>query len=428
MRMHRSRPKPLRQPQALIDATIGFGLRTGGDDAAAIQNAVDQASTQGGAAVYLGSGPLTFKSGISWQTPGIQLIGNGPGSTVATIAYSPTTDVIAIGASGGNAGFSSVQKMEFVMGPGFTQSNGALIHVTNSHDVTFSEIASWDSDAGHCFRAHYYINGGPNQYITWLRDLEINPLNPTAGDAAIVIGGSGLGGSDGGGIPQDMWIENVEIGGGNVADCGMVLYNSAGTQIIGCDIISSVMSVATFPGVGQQVVNTFCDALLCGGSRDRGCLLGSGGGIVASFHCVNSWFSSTGINWGSRPGEVSGLVINGGSGSIIDTLSFTSCHFLTNWYDGVETLGNAANIDFIGCQFSGNGFGSPGNYNGLLAYGNAGIGGLSIIGGANGSLWQSWPTVQGSGLNIGNGISPLTIQGVQTIGNLTGGIVSDSPY
>jgi hypothetical protein len=107
----------------------------------------------------------------------------------------------------------------------------------------------------------------------------------------------------------------------------------------------------------------------------------------------------------------------------------TNCHFLTNWYDGVEILGNAANIDFIGCQFSGNGFGSPGNYNGLLAYGNAGIGGLSIIGGrANGSLWQSWPTVQGSGLNIGNGISPLTIQGVQTIGNLTGGIVSDSPY
>jgi hypothetical protein len=106
MRMHRSRPKPLRQPQALIDATIGFGLRTGGDDAAAIQNAVDQASTQGGAAVYLGSGPLTFKSGISWQTPGIQLIGNGPGSTVATIAYSPTTDVIAIGAPGGKSSAS----------------------------------------------------------------------------------------------------------------------------------------------------------------------------------------------------------------------------------------------------------------------------------------------------------------------------------
>ena len=164
MRKHRSRPKPLRQPQALIDATMGFGLRTGGDDAAAIQNAVGRASTQGGTAIDLGSGPLTFKSGVSWQTPGIQLSGNGPGPTVATIAYSPTTDVIAIGALGANAGFSSVQKMEFVMAPGFTQSNGAMIHVSNSHDVTFS-----DSDPTHRFRAHYYVNGGPNQYYVAAR-------------------------------------------------------------------------------------------------------------------------------------------------------------------------------------------------------------------------------------------------------------------
>ena len=212
------------------------------------------------------------------------------------------------------------------------------MHVTNSPDVTFSEIASWDSDAAHCVRAHYYVNDGANQYITWLRDLEINPLNPAAGDAAIVIGANGLGGFDGGGVPQDTWIENVEMGGGNVANCGIALYNSAGTQIIGCDIISSDMSVATFPGPGQQIVNTVCNELLCG-SRDRGCLLETGGGVVASFHCVNSWFSSTGIDWGSRSGEVSGLVINGGSGPMIDTLSFANCHFLTNWYDGVEILG-----------------------------------------------------------------------------------------
>ena len=87
--------------------------------------------------------------------------------------------------------------------------------------------------------------------ITWLHDLEINPLNPTTGDAAIVIGGTGLGGSDGGGVPQDTWIESVEIGGGNVANCDIALYNSAGTQIVGCDIISSIMSVATFPGAQQ---------------------------------------------------------------------------------------------------------------------------------------------------------------------------------
>jgi hypothetical protein len=46
----------------------------------------------------------------------------------------------------------------------------------------------------------------------------------------------------------------------------------------------------------------------------------------------------------------------------------------------------------------------------LLAYGGAGIEGLSIVGGrANGGLWQGWPTVQGSGINIGGGMSPLTI-------------------
>ena len=66
---------------------------------------------------------------------------------------------------------------------------------------------------------------------------------------------------------------------------------------------------------------------------------GRGGGVVASFH--------------SRSGEVSGLVINGGSRPIIDTLSLTS----------------------------------------------AGIGGLSIIGGgANGGLWEGWPIVQGNGI------------------------------
>ena len=62
-------------------------------------------------------------------------------------------------------------------------------------------------------------------------------------------------------------------------------------------------------------------------------------------------------------------------------------------------LGNAKKINFIGCQFSGNGFGSPGNYNGLLAYGGARIGGLLIIGGrAYGGLWEGWPIVQGKAL------------------------------
>ena len=199
--------------------------------------------------------------------------------------------------------------------------------------------------------------------------------------------------------------------GGNLANCGIALYNSAGAQIIGCDIISSVMSVATFLGPEQGVVNMSCNELLCDGLRDRGDLLGSRGGVVASFH--------------SRSGEVSGLVINGGSRPIIiDTLSLTNCHFLTNWYDGVEILCNAKNIAFIGCQFSGNGFGSPGNYNGLLAYGSAGIGGLSIIGDrANGGLWEGWPIVQGNGVNLGGRISPLTIQGVHTYDRQL-----DSPY
>ena len=127
--------------------------------------------------------------------------------------------------------------------------------------------------------------------------------------------------------------------GGNLANCGIALYNSAGAQIIGCDIISSVMSVATFPGPEQEVVNMSRNELLCDGLRDRGDLLGSRGGVVASFH--------------SRSGEVSGLVINGGSRPIIDTLSLTS----------------------------------------------AGIGGLSIIGDrANGGLWEGWPIVQGNGI------------------------------
>ena len=124
--------------------------------------------------------------------------------------------------------------------------------------------------------------------------------------------------------------------------------------------ISSVMSVATFPGPEQEVVNMSRNELLCDGLRDRGCPLGSRGGVVASFH--------------SRSGEVSGLVINGGLRLIIDTLSLTS----------------------------------------------AGIGGLSIIGSrANGGLGEGWPIVQGNGVNLGGRISPLTIQGVHTIGNST---------
>ena len=91
---------------------------------------------------------------------------------------------------------------------------------------------------------------------------------------------------------------------------------------------------------------------------------GRGGGVVASFH--------------SRSGEVSGLVTNGGSRPIIDTLSLTS----------------------------------------------AGIGGLSIIGGgANGGLWEGWPIVQGNGIYLGGRISPLTIQGVHTYDRQL-----DSPY
>lgn len=411
--------------QGFTDAT-GHTLRDGGDDAQVIQAAINQAASMGGAAVYVGSGPLTFLSSLAWTQSGIDVLGDGPGSTVVTVAYSPNGDVIAIGSPSNNPGYCSVSQMEFALGAGYTQTSGALMHVTNGHDIVFEKIASWGTDDSHDFLAHYYVNGGPEQYITWLRDLEINPTHSQAGLAAITIGGGGLGGSEAN-EPQDTWIENVEIGGNGTANCGIALYNSGGCQLQDVAVTSCFMALATYPGSSQQVVNVFLDQFLGDGCRDRAFLIGTGGGQVASVHAINSWFSSTGINWQDHPEEGAGLTIGGDASAVIDSLSFTNCHLYSNWGHGAEILQFCENVDFIGCQLSGNSFGAPGTSSGLAIAATPTISGVSIIGGrANGKLWAGWPTVQQYGYNIGAGVGNVTIANVQAIGNLVDGINDQS--
>ena len=219
-----------------------------------IQAAIDHAASIGGATVYLGPGPisLTASQGIdspalSWTAPGIVLKGDGPGGTVITVRYSPTTDVISLGSVATNlsAVQGGIRDLGMGLGTGQSQSAGAAVHSLNGQKHQFDNIHTFGG-----FYAHFWVTGGPNQYVVWISRCLVDASTGT--QHAIVVGDTTQN------FPQDTIILDLESGGNHTGRNCIAVFNSGGLTITNADIIDYAQNAfRVFPGSGQAVVNSF---------------------------------------------------------------------------------------------------------------------------------------------------------------------------
>jgi len=196
--------------------TAGHPYRGGSDDTVPIQAAINHAASIGGATVYLGPGPisLTGSQGIespalSWSAPGIVLRGDGPGGTIITVRYSPTTDIISLGsvANNLNAAQGGIRDLGMGLGTGQSQSAGAAIHSLNGQKHQFDNIHTFGG-----FHTHFWVTGGPNQYVVWISRCLVDASTGTQN--AIAVGDATQN------FPQDTIILDLESGGNHTGRNG----------------------------------------------------------------------------------------------------------------------------------------------------------------------------------------------------------------
>ena len=414
-------------------STTDHPYRGGSDDAAPIQAAIDHAASIGGATVYLGPGPisLTGSQGIdspalSWTAPGIVLKGDGPGGTVITVRYSPTTDVISLGAVATNlsAVQGGIRDLGMGLGTGQSQSAGAAVHSLNGQKHQFDNIHTFGG-----FYAHFWVTGGPNQYVVWISRCLVDASTGT--QHAIVVGDTTQN------FPQDTIILDLESGGNHTGRNCIAVFNSGGLTITNADIIDYAQNAfRVFPGSGQAVVNSFIHNLECDTCGDDGALisLGANTGRAQNVRFSLSWFSS---NAGA------GLNVNGVPGNPIDGVHLSNCTAGGNVRHGIWVNSNCKNIDIDNVTTAGNSaavndfIGKPtdktNSYSGVMVDDGNNIG-VSIVGGRSGATgaWEAAVPTQRYGYAFGSNTDYCGLFGATASGptgparNATAGLLNAS--
>lgn len=376
--------------------------RGGGDDAVPIQAAIDYAASIGGATVYLGPGPISLTGSqgsnspaLAWTAPGIVLKGDGPGGTVITVKYNATTDVIALGSvpNNLNAAQGGIKDLGIGLGTGQSQSAGAAIHSVNGQKHQFDNIHTYGG-----FHAHFWVTGGPNQYVVWISRCLIDASTGT--QHAITIG------DDVQNYPQETNIVDLESGGNHSALSCIAVLNSSGLNISNADIIDYAHNAfRIFPGSGQSVVNSFIHNLQCDTCGDDGALiaLSSNTARVQNVRFLLSWFSSNagaGLRLSGVPGNpIDGVHISnstaGGNGKH-GIWVHSSCKNID--IDNVTAAGNSAVNDFTGKPNDGSN-----TYSGVMVD-DGGNTGVSIVGGRSGAVgaWDAATPTQRYGYVFGS--------------------------
>jgi hypothetical protein len=383
--------------------TAAHPYRGGSDDAVPIQAAINHAASIGGATVYLGPGPISITGSqgidspaLSWTAPGIVLKGDGPGGTVITVRYSPTTDVISLGsvANNLNAVQGGIRDLGIGLGTGQTQSADAAIHSLNGQKHQFDNIHTFGG-----FYAHFWVTGGPNQYVVWISRCLVDASSGT--QHAIVVGDATQN------FPQDTIILDLESGGNHTGRNCIVVFNSGGLTITNADIIDYADNAfRIFPGPGQAVVNSFIHNLECDTCGADGALiaLGASNGRAQNVQFSLSWFSS---NAGA------GLNVNGVPGNPIDGVHLSNCTAGGNVRHGIWVNSNCKNIDIDNVTAAGNSAAvndftgkrtdTTNTYSGIMVDDGNNIG-VSIVGGRSGATgaWDGAVPTQKYGYAFGS--------------------------
>jgi len=399
--------KPSTYSDSRVDvrnfSTLAHPYRGGRDDAAPIQAAIDYAASIGGATVYLGPGPisLTGSQGIdspalSWTAPGIVLKGDGPGGTVITVKYNPTADVISLGSAAKNlnATQGGIRDLGIGLATGQLQSIGAAIHSLNGQKHQFENLHTFGG-----FYAHFWVTGGPNQYVVWISRCLVDASDGTQ-DAIRV-------GDDINNYPQETMILDLESGGNRGGRNCITAVNCSGLTITNASIIDYTQNAfRVFPGVGQAVVNSFIHNLECDTSGDDGALITHGASTarIQNLRFSLSWFCS---NAGA------GLNINGTPGNPIDGIHMTNCTAGGNVRHGIWVNSNCKNVDIDNVMTAGNSAavndftgkptGTTNTYSGtMIDDGNNS--GVSIVGGRSGAAgaWDAEVPTQKYGYAFGS--------------------------
>jgi hypothetical protein len=383
-------------------STVAHPYRGGSDDAVPIQAAIAYAASIGGATVYLGSGPISFTGSqgidmpaLSWTAPGIVLKGEGPGGTVITVKYNPTVDVIALGSvpNNLNAVQGGIRDLGIGLGTSQSQSAGGAIHSFNGQKHQFENIHTFGG-----FHVHFWVTGGPNQYIVWISRCLVDASAGT--QHAIMVG------DDAQNLPQDTIILDLESGGNRAGRNCIGVYNSGGLTITNADIIDYAENgFRIFPGSGQRVVNSFVHNLECDTCGRDGALIAQGEstGRIQNLSFSLSWFSS---NAGA------GLNLDGLAANPIDGVHMSNCTAGGNVRHGIWVNSNCKNIDLDNVTAAGNsaafdGFaGKPtdttNTYSGVMVDDGNNIG-VSIVGGRSGAIgaWDGAGPTQRYGYAFG---------------------------
>jgi hypothetical protein len=403
------RPSPSgagQEPSSRVDAkdfsTAAHPYRGGSDDAPAIRAAIEHAASIGGATVYLGPGPLSFsgsqgpdKPALAWTDPGIVLKGDGPGGTVITVKYTPATDIISLGSvpDNLNAAQSGIRDLAIGLDPSQSQSAGAAVHSFNGQKHQFDNLHTFGG-----FSAHFWVTGGPNQYVVWISRCLIDAAAGT--QHAIMIGDATRN------FPQDTIILDLESGGNRTGRNCITVVNSGGLTITNADIIDYAENgLRIFPGPGQTVVNSFIHNLECDTCAHDGAFIGQADstGRVQNVSFSLSWFSS---NAGA------GLNLKGATGNPIDGIHLSNCTAGGNVQHGIWVNSNCRNIDIDNVtaagnsaainDFTGKPTGTINTYNGVIVDDGNNIG-VSIVGGRSGAVgaWDGAAPTQRYGYAFG---------------------------
>jgi hypothetical protein len=430
-------PKKANETGSRVDvrnfSTATHPYRGGSDDALPIQAAINHAASIGGATVYLGPGPisLTGSQGIdspalSWTAPGIVLRGDGPGGTVIMVRYSPTTDVISLGsvANNLNAAQGGIRDLGIGLGTGQSQSAGAAIHSLNGQKHQFDNIHTFGG-----FYAHFWVTGGPNQYIVWMSRCLVDASTGT--QHAIMVGDATQN------FPQETIILDLESGGNRTGRSCIAVFNSGGLTITNADIIDYAQNAFRIsPGPGQTVVNSFIHNLECDTCGDDGALiaLSASAGSVQNVRFSLSWFSTN---------ARAGLNVNGIPGNPIDGVHMTNCTAGGNVRHGIWVNSNCKNVDIDNLTaagnsaevnpFTGKSTGTTNTYSGVMVDDGNNIG-VSIVGGRSGAtdVWDGAVPTQRYGYAFGSNTDYCGLFGATASGrtgparNATAGLLNAS--
>ncbi|HWX31766.1 MAG TPA: right-handed parallel beta-helix repeat-containing protein [Steroidobacteraceae bacterium] len=414
-------------------STRGHPYRGGSDDSVPIQVAINHAASIGGATVHLGPGPISLtgsqgieRPALTWSASGIVLKGDGPGGTVITVRYNPAADVISLGsvANNLNATQGGVRDLGIGLGTGQFQSAGAAIHSLNGQKHQFDNIHTVGG-----FYAHFWVTGGPNQYVVRMSRCLIDASTGT--QHAIVVGDATNN------FPQDTIILDLESGGNRTGRNCITVFNSGGLTITNADVIDYAQNAfGIFPGPNQAVVNSFIHNLECDTCGDDGALiaLGASTGRVQNVRFSLSWFSS---NAGT------GLNVNGVAGNPIDGVHLSNCTAGGNVRHGIWVNSNCKNIDIDNVTTAGNSAavndytGKPtdttNTYSGVIVDDGNNIG-VSIVGGRSGTAgaWEGAVPTQRYGCAFGSNTDYCGLFGATASGptgparNATAGLLNAS--